>query len=52
MTISLPKELGTLLDARAAALGLSRSDYIRRVLRDDIEGGGTLVIRPRPPQPS
>lgn len=49
MTISLPKELAALLDARAAEVGLNRSEYIRQVLRQDLAKGGNLIIRPSRP---
>ncbi len=34
----LPEELGS-CDARAAALGMTRTDYIRHLIRTDLSGG-------------
>lgn len=44
MSISLSEELREQIDARAAALGLPRSQYLAMVARKDVMLGGSLVI--------
>ena len=55
ISVSITKDLLARIDARAAALGLTRSRYLAVVAQQDIEKGGPLVIaaggtsEPKPP---
>lgn len=41
----VPDEVVTAIDARAAALGLSRNEYLRRRLRQDAhQAGGAVAV--------
>jgi hypothetical protein len=39
----VPEEVVAAIDARAAALGLSRNEYLRRRLRQDAQQGASRV---------
>jgi metal-responsive CopG/Arc/MetJ family transcriptional regulator len=47
-SISLPVGLLREIDERAAALGLSRSQYLSHLARADIERRGNLVLAEKP----
>jgi len=48
ISVSIPKELLVLVDKRAAALGLNRSQYLSQLARADLHEGGTLTLREGP----
>jgi hypothetical protein len=47
-SVSMEKDLRDDIDARAAALGLNRSQYLAVLARNDIDTGGHLVLRDTP----
>lgn len=47
VSISLPKELLTMVDDRARSLGMNRSQYLSRVARADVKAGGEWTIVPQ-----
>lgn len=50
--VSLPEDLLKVLDARARALGLSRSAYVQQLIRRDTGLAGLADILPRPAAPA
>lgn len=46
VSISIPKDLLSKIDARAASLKLPRSHYLARLAKRDVKHGGALVIDP------
>lgn len=44
----MSKSLLAQIDARAAKLGLTRSQYFAHIARNDIHEGGALVVRETP----
>lgn len=49
--VSIQATLLAQIDARAAALGLSRSTYLAQLARADIEAGGPMMLADNPPAP-
>ena len=48
ISVSIGKELLTRIDVRAQALGLSRSQYLAQLARNDVARGGDLVLKDAP----
>lgn len=48
ISISMSRQLLADLDARASLLGLTRSQYLAQLARNDIATGGGMVIRELP----
>lgn len=45
ISVSIGKELLAKIDARAAGLGLSRSQYLANLARNDVATGGDLLLK-------
>lgn len=45
ISVSMKRSLLTQVDARAAALGLNRSQYLAQLARQDIAAKGVLVLK-------
>lgn len=45
ISVSIGKELLVKIDARAASLGLSRSQYLANLARHDVLSGGDLLLK-------
>jgi len=50
VSFSLPKALLDQADARAAALGMSRSQYLNQLLRRDVTDRAPLILQETPPE--
>ena len=48
ISVSIGKELLARIDVRATALGLSRSQYLAQLARNDVATGGDLVLKDAP----
>lgn len=49
ISVSISVEQLARIDARAASLGLNRSQYLVQLARKDVSAGGDLVLRDAPP---
>lgn len=49
ISVSIHVGLLAQIDARAASLGLNRSQYLAQLARNDVASGGDLVLRDTPP---
>lgn len=51
ISVSIHVGLLAQIDARAAALGLNRSQHLAQLARNDVASGGDLVLREAPDTP-